>query len=61
MDLDKIIDNAPTVPQISGRTQGEWIPYNLWDYECSNCKKVYGREYNFCPNCGAQMLKGDTE
>lgn len=50
------------------RPQGEWIKWNFktfgafgdWEYKCSNCEKVYGGEYNFCPNCGAQM-KGYTE
>ena len=45
------------------RTQGEWIKWDFktfgamgdWEYKCSNCGKVYGGEYNFCPNCGAKM------
>lgn len=51
------------------RPQGEWIKWNFktfgamgdWEYKCSNCEKVYGGEYNFCPNCGARMQKGGTE
>lgn len=47
------------------RSQGEWIKWNFktfgafgdWEYKCSNCGKVYGGEYNFCPNCGADMRK----
>ena len=50
------------------RMQGEWIKWNFktfgamgdWEYKCSNCEKVYGGEYNFCPNCGARM-KGGAE
>lgn len=50
------------------RPQGEWIKWNFrtvgplgdWDYKCSNCEKVYYGEYNFCPNCGADM-KGGAE
>lgn len=49
------------------RPQGEWIKWNFktfgamgdWEYKCSNCEKVYGGEYNFCPNCGAQMKECD--
>ena len=45
------------------RPEGEWIKWNFktfgamgdWEYKCSNCEKVYGGQYNFCPNCGAQM------
>ena len=48
------------------RPQGEWIKWNFktfgamgdWEYKCSNCEKVYGGEYNFCPNCGADMKGG---
>lgn len=52
------------------RPQGEWIKWNFktfgamgdWEYKCSNCEKVYGGEYNFCPNCGADMrVKGEKE
>ena len=50
------------------KSQGEWIKWNFktfgamgdWEYKCSNCEKVYGGEYNFCPNCGAKM-KGGAE
>ena len=49
------------------RPQGKWIKWNFktfgamgdWEYKCSNCEKVYGGEYNFCPNCGADM-RGDN-
>lgn len=48
------------------KSQGEWIKWNFktfgafgdWEYKCSNCEKVYGGEYNFCPNCGADMKGG---
>lgn len=58
--IDRVIDNAPTVEE---RPQGEWIKWNFktfgamgdWEYKCSNCGKVYDGEYNFCPNCGADM------
>lgn len=51
------------------RPQGEWIKWNFktfgamgdWEYKCSNCEKVYGGEYNFCPNCGADMRKRGEE
>ena len=51
------------------RPHGEWIKWNFktfgalgdWEYKCSNCEKVYGGEYNFCPNCGADMRGGEEE
>lgn len=50
------------------RPHGEWIKWNFktfgamgdWEYKCSNCEKVYGGEYNFCPNCGADMRKTES-
>ena len=47
----------------TARPQGEWIKWDFktfgafgdWEYKCSNCEKVYGGEYNYCPNCGAKM------
>jgi rRNA maturation endonuclease Nob1 len=55
------IDNAPTIE----RKTGQWIEvkdkfayaiYYHWD--CSECKAQYGKPYNFCPNCGADMRGG---
>lgn len=65
-EMFHIVDSMPTVEE---RPQGEWIKWNFktfgamgdWEYKCSNCEKVYGGEYNFCPNCGAEMQKGSTE
>jgi rubrerythrin len=43
--------------QSEARWKGAW----LGDYYCSLCNATYsgGNEYNFCPNCGARMMKGD--
>lgn len=51
------------------RPHGEWIKWNFktfgafgdWEYKCSKCEKVYGGEYNFCPNCGADMRKNEKK
>lgn len=57
--LTKLIDNAPTV----GYPQGEWY-YNYQNgWHCSICHEsvkdmptVMGKaDFNFCPNCGADM------
>jgi RNA polymerase subunit RPABC4/transcription elongation factor Spt4 len=51
--IEKILDAL--------RPHGKWIKHDFpdcdgfWDYKCSECEKVYGGEYNFCPNCGAKM------
>ena len=36
------------------RKKGKWV----FDYglsQCSECKTDFMREYNYCPNCGADM------
>lgn len=60
-----LIDNAPPAPD---RPQGRWIPQGggfSWVFKCSCCSWVDGYPLNerhkYCPNCGAQMLKGGTE
>jgi len=56
------------------RPQGEWIDKgwhgdwqfetdgrgNCWKaFECSNCNTISKVQTNFCPNCGAKMLRED--
>lgn len=46
------------------RPQGEWIKHSTYKdvLICSNCNHGSNQVYdtfNFCPNCGAEMRKGD--
>lgn len=48
------------------RSKGEWIPKKFpyaWYYPaCSVCGfENEGELNNYCPNCGALMMDGDTE
>lgn len=50
------------------RPRGEWIYHAEWysdgecAFECSKCGMGVDIDYNFCPNCGADMRKkGDAE
>lgn len=65
MDLDKIINNAPTVELRMGRMtngviipierpQGEWIRLSNRLYKCKNCGYISDYKYPFC-HCGADM------
>lgn len=60
-----------TAKRLYERPQGEWIDYNAYYKTCSICKRTVGidfliqkyedkpEEYSFCPNCGADMRKGE--
>lgn len=58
-----VVENAPTVE----RPHGKWIEhYDSSDgftwLTCSRCMfKAYEEDYNFCPNCGAEMGKETEE
>ena len=68
--LQEIVDKAKAEVLASiERPQGEWIFFKANEeqtngYECSVCKRTYHTrvpyfsEFNFCPNCGAQMVGG---
>ncbi len=38
--------------------QGEWLKYGDHAWKCSKCNcSVYVRRRNFCPDCGAKMIR----
>ena len=49
------IDNAPTVEE---RPKGKWIVEHD-RVHCFPCGHEQNYPSNFCPNCGADMRKGD--
>lgn len=57
--VDHLLANGVVV-----REKGEWV-YDHWcEFKCSKCgalSKTEPRgEENFCPNCGADMRKGEN-
>ena len=59
-DVLKQIDDIPSVD--SKRTKGKWIDtdnyYQRW--KCSECGcHTRDAEPNYCPNCGAEMERGE--
>jgi hypothetical protein len=54
LNYEWIIKELPSI-QPKQKT-GQWISNRHTDTVlCSECKKCYGDEYNYCPNCGAKM------
>lgn len=60
MLIPNIINNAPTIDAVPVK-HGYWkysdiseIARRTW-YECTCCGKLMAVDYNYCPNCGAEM------
>ena len=63
-DVYDVVDSMPTVDPVK---HGHWVEqeHEDWkwskEYRCSECGKYrlmtnpFGREWNYCPNCGAKM------
>lgn len=56
----KAIDEAETVERKRGKWRENGEPnahgkYELWYYDCNLCGAVGIQEFNYCPNCGAEM------
>jgi hypothetical protein len=50
------------------REKGEWVfeevypgVVSLNGYLCSKCRKNTAKKTDFCPNCGADMRKGEND
>ena len=60
----KRLERIP-VADVRPVVHARWIGVALGDMRCSNCGEVYGvcgglmGDYNFCPNCGADMREVD--
>ena len=53
-EINEVLNSMPSV-QPKEKT-GQWISNRHTDTVlCSECKKCYGDESKFCPNCGAKM------
>lgn len=59
------IPSADVVERKTGKWRENGEPnaygkFELWYYDCSLCGAVGIQQYNFCPNCGARMVKDDV-
>ena len=41
------------------RPKGKWIKKSDWSHVCSLCGCDMMDEYNYCPDCGAEMEQAD--
>ena len=61
---DHLVANGVVV-----REKGEWLEHEwaeesegllISNYECTVCQEWVRNKSNFCPNCGADMRKGEN-
>ena len=64
-----LIDESPTVDAVPVR-HGKWIHevrytidslHSYQQYRCSECGMTYITNTKYCPNCGARMVKNETD
>ena len=76
-ELEAVLDDVESMPTIEPEQKtGKWIQHFIkfpegqiaYGFECSVCGKCidinrYSKDggYCFCPNCGAQMERGEQE
>lgn len=61
------LEDLPAIDAVEVK-HGEWIAVHDWlqipqeesgTYRCSACGQVMKYPWNYCPNCGAKMQKGE--
>ena len=62
----KVIPAADVVPVRRGRWKKSYADHEAFGVRpffryCSECNEATVHQYNFCPNCGANMRDGDGE
>ena len=59
--LTEVREKVRALPSVENK--GEWIVACYQNLKCSNCNHIIAdsdiEEYNFCPNCGADMRKAE--
>lgn len=65
--LDDLVRKQPTIePEvrhgrwIPAKDIKKWISSDKWVL-CSKCERLYLKQTNFCPNCGADMREEGAE
>lgn len=68
--IEAVMENEPTADVVE-KKEGSWIFDNSYAYIeryiCSSCRESYKVDtfmgkpmWNYCPNCGAEMLGGES-
>ena len=56
LSMGQVVKGIHALPSVENK--GEWIyqqgivPYK---WRCSRCEKMFKTDFNYCPNCGADM------
>ena len=64
--VEMVVEDTPTIDAVPV-VRGRWIEHEIpdeplygTDYECSVCGKFHHDNWNYCPDCGADM-RGDGD
>lgn len=57
-ELEEMIKAEPTT-DVRPNVHGEWAKICWKAFRCSECKNISEYYTDFCPNCGADMRKGE--
>lgn len=56
--IQKIFGLGLMICERTDGPQGEWIDAKNAGWKCTVCGKWSNGQYDYCPNCGADMRKG---
>jgi len=57
--MEKIRWYKDVLKAVSNEKEGVWIKDNI-AYKCSNCHTHWDYIFNYCPYCGAKMIRSNT-
>lgn len=56
------IEEQPTIEPPRMRGRWEYLDYGgVGNYHCTACRRICIGDYDFCPNCGADMRESQDE
>lgn len=58
-DILKMVNQMRPIEQKMGHWKKQWRGCGMYEYICSECDCGEDIEFDYCPNCGAKMCRGE--